>query len=133
MAFSAISVLCSCRHFWARALPGHCWCCFERIKTQDHFPAAGTVSDLCLVFELVPEAIHAKRMMSVQGPSNPHDLQAMAVEVGIDEASLLCLLPYCSKQLGLQGLACLAASSRGLRTACHSIISNLSQMKLLAW
>jgi hypothetical protein len=60
--------------------------------------------------------------MSVQGHINQNDVQATAEKSGIDEASLFWLLPFCSTQLGLQGLACLAASSRGFRTACHSIV-----------
>jgi hypothetical protein len=63
-----------------------------------------------------------KLTMSVQGHINQNDVQATAVNSGIDEASLLWLLPFCSKQLGLQGLACLAASSKGFRTACRVIV-----------
>jgi hypothetical protein len=60
--------------------------------------------------------------MSVQSHLTQNHDQAMAVESGMDEASLPELLLYCSKHLGLQGLACLAASSRGLRTACQSVL-----------
>jgi hypothetical protein len=70
--------------------------------------------------------------MAVQGHANQNDFQAMAVASGIDEASLCWLLPFCSKQLGLQGLACLAASSRGLRTACHSIVQTEAASLVIA-
>jgi hypothetical protein len=70
--------------------------------------------------------------MAVQGHANQNDFQAMAVASGIDEASLRWLLPFCSKQLELQGLACPAASSKGLRTACLHVVQTEAASLVIA-
>jgi hypothetical protein len=58
--------------------------------------------------------------------SLPHSYESMNLDAPIASAGAACsvldVLPYLGKELGLQGLACLASSSRQLRGQCISFV-----------